>query len=84
MTADFAKETAENCRHNCDFLSIAPSLYSSPHGVWLGFSPVAASLLLENLPPPDVLAREIVENLQAALEQFNSITEELARQTSQN
>ncbi len=31
----------------------------------------------ENLPDPDVLAGEIVENLQAALEQFNSIHEEL-------
>jgi type I restriction enzyme M protein len=32
----------------------------------------------ENLPPPDVIAREIVDNLEAALEQFNSITESLA------
>jgi type I restriction enzyme M protein len=31
----------------------------------------------ENLPPPDVLAAEIAENLQSALEQFNSIIEEL-------
>jgi type I restriction enzyme M protein len=31
----------------------------------------------ENLPAPDVIARDIIENLQAALEQFNSITEEL-------
>ena len=31
----------------------------------------------ENLPAPDVIARDIAENLQAALEQFNSITEEL-------
>lgn len=31
----------------------------------------------ENLPPPDVLAREITENLQSALEQFNNITEDL-------
>jgi type I restriction enzyme M protein len=31
----------------------------------------------ESLPPPDVLAREIVENLEAALEQFASIGEEL-------
>lgn len=30
-----------------------------------------------NLPPPDALAREIVENLQVALEQFSSICEEL-------
>jgi type I restriction enzyme M protein len=30
-----------------------------------------------NLPPPDELAREIVENLQAALEQFGGIYEEL-------
>jgi len=31
----------------------------------------------ENLPEPEVLALEIVENLQSALEQFLSITEEL-------
>jgi type I restriction enzyme M protein len=31
----------------------------------------------ENLPDPDVLAREIVENLEGALEQFNSIVESI-------
>jgi Type III restriction enzyme, res subunit len=31
----------------------------------------------ENLPDPDLLAREIVENLEGALEQFNSIIERL-------
>jgi type I restriction enzyme M protein len=31
----------------------------------------------ENLPPPDTIAREIAENLQNALAQFNSIPEEL-------
>ncbi len=31
----------------------------------------------DNLPAPEVLAAEIAENLQAALEQFNSILEEL-------
>jgi type I restriction enzyme M protein len=31
----------------------------------------------ENLPAPEVLAAEIAENLQSALEQFNSIIEEL-------
>jgi len=31
----------------------------------------------QNLPPPDVIAREITENLQSALEQFNNITEDL-------
>jgi len=31
----------------------------------------------ENLPSPDILAREIAENLQSALEQFSSIYEEL-------
>jgi type I restriction enzyme M protein len=31
----------------------------------------------ENLPPPDVIAREITENLQSALEQFVSIQEDL-------
>ena len=32
---------------------------------------------MENLPDPDVLAAEIVENLQAALEQFEGIVEDL-------
>jgi type I restriction enzyme M protein len=31
----------------------------------------------ENLPSPEVLAAEISENLQSALEQFNSILEAL-------
>jgi len=31
----------------------------------------------ENLPPPEVLAREIAENLESALEQFNNIREDL-------
>lgn len=34
----------------------------------------------ENLPEPDVLAAEIVENLGSALEQFSSIQEELEQQ----
>ncbi|MGY6662471.1 MAG: type I restriction-modification system subunit M [Glycocaulis sp.] len=32
---------------------------------------------IDSLPEPDVLAAEIVENLQAALEQFQSVSEEL-------
>ena len=32
---------------------------------------------IDSLPPPDVLAAEIVENLQAALEQFTAVAEEL-------
>jgi len=31
----------------------------------------------DNLPEPDVLAKEIIENLEAALDQFNAIYEEL-------
>jgi type I restriction-modification system DNA methylase subunit len=31
----------------------------------------------ENLPPPDIIAREIAENLESALEQFSSIYENL-------
>ncbi len=34
----------------------------------------------ENLPEPDVIALEITENLESALEQFSSIYEELARE----
>jgi len=33
----------------------------------------------ENLPDPEVLAAEIVENLESALEQFKSIHEELEK-----
>jgi type I restriction enzyme M protein len=32
-----------------------------------------------NLPAPDVIAAEIVEDLEAALEQFCTITEDLER-----
>ncbi|HEX2557243.1 MAG TPA: hypothetical protein VHK86_02880 [Nitrososphaera sp.] len=31
----------------------------------------------ENLPPPDVIAKEIVENLEAALEEFAEIQVDL-------
>jgi len=37
----------------------------------------------ENLPPPDVIAREITENLQSALEQFNAIQDELEKDQKQ-
>jgi type I restriction enzyme M protein len=37
----------------------------------------------ENLPPPDVLARDIAENLQSALEQFSSIQENLGESKTQ-
>lgn len=33
---------------------------------------------VDSLPPPDVIAAEIVENLQAALEQFQTVADELA------
>lgn len=32
---------------------------------------------IDSLPAPDVIAAEIVENLQAALEQFTAVAEEL-------
>jgi type I restriction enzyme M protein len=32
---------------------------------------------MENLPEPDVIARDIVEELRAALEQFEGILEDL-------
>jgi len=34
----------------------------------------------ENLPPPDIIAREIADNLESALEQFNSVFEELGQE----
>lgn len=32
-----------------------------------------------NLPPPDIIAAEIIENLEAALDQFRSVAEQLQR-----
>jgi type I restriction enzyme M protein len=32
---------------------------------------------LENLPPPDVIAQEIVEDLEAALAEFSAVAEAL-------
>ncbi len=37
-------------------------------------------LALENLPEPDIIAKGITENLKSALEQFNSIYENLAEE----
>ena len=34
---------------------------------------------LENLPDPDVIAREISDNLESALEQFRNIYEDLEK-----
>ena len=42
---------------------------------WLKDDSLADS---DNLPPPDVIAQEIVEDLQAALEQFKLIAGDLA------
>jgi type I restriction enzyme M protein len=33
---------------------------------------------MDNLPPPDVIAQEIVEDLEAALAQFSAVAERLA------
>ena len=53
-----------------------------------GFSPADYGLLIlrldylkesDNLPDPDVLAQEIVEDLEAALEQFREIAADLGR-----
>jgi type I restriction enzyme M protein len=38
----------------------------------------------DNLPAPELLAAEIAENLQSALEQFNSILEELKQTKNPN
>jgi type I restriction enzyme M protein len=38
----------------------------------------------DNLPAPKVLAAEIAENLEAALEQFNSIIQELQESPKEN
>ena len=35
----------------------------------------------ENLPDPEVLAAEIVDNLEAALEEFRAVYEDLEQQT---
>ncbi len=36
---------------------------------------------LDNLPEPDILAAEIIENLESALEQFRSVSQELGGET---
>ena len=36
---------------------------------------------IDNLPPPDVIAEEIVDNLQAALEAFQAVQDELQPKT---
>jgi type I restriction enzyme M protein len=38
----------------------------------------------DNLPAPEVLATEIVESLETALEQFKSIYEELGREETES
>ncbi len=38
----------------------------------------------ENLPAPDVLARDIMVSLEAALEQFSSIAEDLVEETEED
>jgi type I restriction enzyme M protein len=42
---------------------------------WLKDESLEAS---DNLPDPDIIAQEIVEDLEAALEQFRAIVEDLA------
>ena len=37
----------------------------------------------ENLPDPGILAQEIVEDLEAALEQFREIAEDLAEEVTE-
>ena len=41
-------------------------------------------VLLDNLPSPDVLAREIVEDLAAALQEFESVATALEEQLGQS
>jgi len=46
---------------------------------WLKDESLADS---DNLPPPEVIAQEIVDNLEAALEQFRLIAADLAEKAS--
>ena len=46
---------------------------------WLKDESLADS---DNLPPPEVIAREIVEDLEAALEQFRLIASDLGADTT--
>jgi len=46
---------------------------------WLKDESLADS---DNLPPPDVIAQEIVEDLQAAIEQFKLIAGDLSGATA--
>ena len=47
---------------------------------WLKDDSLANS---DNLPPPDVIAQEIVEDLQAALEQFKLIASDLGAEIAE-
>jgi type I restriction enzyme M protein len=47
---------------------------------WLRDETLADS---DNLPPPDVIAQEIVDDLEAALEQFRLIASDLGESQSQ-
>ncbi len=38
---------------------------------------------MDNLPPPEVIAQEIVEDLEAALAEFTAVAESLARGRSE-
>ena len=48
---------------------------------WLKDESLSAS---DNLPDPDVIAREIVDDLEAALEQFREIANDLEIEESDN
>ena len=39
---------------------------------------------MDNLPPPDVIAQEMVEDLEAALAEFAAVAESLASGSAQN
>ena len=63
----------ERARETIDELLRYASL-NSPIQVWLRDESLEDS---DNLPDPDVIALEIVEDLEAALEQFRLIAEDL-------
>ena len=58
------------------FLLAGSLLFPYSHSVWLKDESLEDSA---NLPDPDIIAREIVEDLQAALAQFAEIASDLKK-----
>jgi type I restriction enzyme M protein len=72
--ATWSAETPEGRWRAYEYSELAARDKASLDIFWLKDESLADS---DNLPPPDVIAQEIVEDLEAALEQFRLIAEDL-------